>query len=171
MIFTPTSLRAMATLGVLLAGIWLGYQWHAGATARAQIEAQAAFEKDRQETQDLADQRAIHHAEQLHYLSEQLGAAHVQISKLTSRDCLDAGTVGMLNAIGTTMPATASEPADQAATTTGNPIHGFRFSTNQDLAEQIAVCRAAYVDVSGQVNAILDIEDARHLAVSKEPSN
>ena len=95
----------------------------------------------------------------------------MQISKLTSRDCLDAGTVGMLNAIIPTMPAAASEPADQAAASTSNPSHGFRFSTNQDLAEQIAVCRAAYADVSGQVNAILDIEDARHLTVSKEPSN
>ncbi len=169
--FAAASWRSMAAIGVFLLGVWLGYQWHSGAAAKAQIEAQQASEKNRQVMQDMADQRAIGHAEQIRNLSKQLGDARAQISQLSRRDCLDPSTVGMLNAITPTMPAAASQSSYQAAASNSNPSHGLRFSTNQDLAEQIAVCRAAYADVSGQVNAILDIEDARHLTVSKEPSN
>lgn len=160
--FAAIPWRSMAVLGVFLLGVWLGYQWHTGIAARAQIEAQQADEKSRQAMQAMADQRAIGHAEQIRNLSKQLGAAHARISQLTRRDCLDPGTVGMLNAIGTPLPSAASQSADQAATTASNPGHGLRFSTNRDLAEQIAVCRAAHAELADQLNAILDIEEARH---------
>ena len=71
-------------------------------------------------------------------------------------------SAGMLNAIGTPLPAATSQSSDQAAATASNPGHGLRFSTNRDLAEQIAVCRAAHAELADQLNAILDIEEARH---------
>ena len=57
--------RSMAVLGVFLLGVCLGYQWHTGIAAKAQIEAQAAAEKNRRVIQDMADQRAIGHAERI----------------------------------------------------------------------------------------------------------
>lgn len=154
--------RSMAVLGVFLLGVCLGYQWHTGIAAKAQIEAQAAAEKSRRVIQDMADQRAIGHAERIRTLNKQLGAAHARISQLTRRDCLDPGTVGMLNAIGTTLPATASQSSDSAPAAASNSGHGLRFSTNQDLAEQIAICRTAHSELADQLNAILDIEEAKH---------
>jgi hypothetical protein len=160
--FAAMPWRSMAVLSIFLLGVWLGYQWHVGIAAKAQIDAQQAAEKSRQAIQVLADQRAMGHAEQIRTLNKQLGAAHAQIAQLSRRDCLDPGIVGMLNAIGTTVPAAASESADQAAAPASNPGHGLRFSTNRDLAEQIAVCRAAHAALADQLNAILDIEEARH---------
>lgn len=160
--FAAIPWRSMAVLGVFLLGMWLGYQWHAGIAARTQIQARQTAEKNRQVMQDMADQRAMGHAEQISKLSKQLGAAHARISQLTRRDCLDPGTVGMLNAIGTALPAAASQSEDQATTIASNPGHGLRFSTNADLAQQIAVCRTAHAELTDQLNAILDIEEARH---------
>lgn len=154
--------RSMAVLGVFLLGVWLGYRWHVGIAAKAEIDAIAALEKSRQATQDMADQRAIAHAQQVRSLNQQLGAAHARIAQLGQRDCLDPGTVGLLNAIGTTMPATPGQPESAPSALTSYSGHGLSFSTARDLASQIAVCRMSHAELADQLNAILDIEEARH---------
>lgn len=154
--------RSMAVLGVFLLGVWLGYRWHVGIAAKAEIDALAASEKSRQAIQDLADQRAIIHAQQVRSFNQQLGAAHARIAQLSQRDCLDPGTVGLLNAIGTPMPATPGQSEGAATAVASYSGHGINFSTARDLASQIAVCRAAHAELADQLNAILDIEEARH---------
>ena len=154
--------RSMAVLGVFLLGVWLGYTWHVGIAAKAEIDAMAASEKSRQVIQDMADRRAIGHAQQVRSLNQQLGAAHARIAQLGQRDCLDPGTVGLLNAIGTTMPATPGQPESAPSVLTSYSGHGLSFSTARDLASQIAVCRMSHAELADQLNAILDIEEARH---------
>lgn len=154
--------RSMAVLGVFLLGVWLGYRWHVGIAAKAEIDAMAAAEQSRQAIQDMADRRAIGHAQQVRSLNQQLGAAHARIAQLGQRDCLDPGTVGLLNAIGTTMPATPGQPEGAPSALTSYSGHGLSFSTARDLASQIAVCRTAHAELADQLNAILDIEEARH---------
>lgn len=154
--------RSMAVLGVFLLGVWLGYTWHVGIAAKAEIDAMAASEKSRQVIQDMADRRAIGHAQQVRSLNQQLGAAHARIAQLGQRDCLDPGTVGLLNAIGTTMPATPGQPESAPSALTSYSGHGLSFSTARDLASQIAVCRMSHAELADQLNAILDIEEARH---------
>ncbi len=159
--------RSLAVLGVFLLGVWLGYRWHVGVAAKAQIEALAVAEQSRQAIQSMADQRAIGHAQQVRTLNQQLGAAHARISQLSQRDCLDPGTVGLLNAIGTTVPTPPSQSQDSAPAAPSYSGHGLNFSTARDLASQIAVCRTAHAELADQLNAILDIEDAKH----SKPSN
>lgn len=154
--------RSMAVLGVFLLGVWLGYTWHVGIAAKAEIDAMAASEKSRQVIQDMADRRAIGHAQQVRSLNQQLGAAHARIAQLGQRDCLDPGTVGLLNAIGTTMPATPGQLESAPSALTSYSGHGLSFSTARDLASQIAVCRTAHAELADQLNAILDIEEAKH---------
>jgi hypothetical protein len=154
--------RSMAVLGVFLLGVWLGYRWHVGIAAKTEIDAMAAAEKSRQAIQAMADQRAIGHAQQVRSLNQQLGAAHARIAQLGQRDCLDPGTVGLLNAIGTTVPATSGQSQGEASAASANSGHGLNFSTARDLASQIAVCRMAHAELADQLNAILDIEEAKH---------
>lgn len=160
--FAAMPWRSIVALGVFLFGVWLGYQWHAGMAAKAQFAAHQAAEKNKQAIQDMADQRAIGHAERVRALNTQLGAAHARISQLTRRDCLDPGTVGMLNSIGPALPAAASQSENSPPAPAADSGLGLRFSTSRDLAEQIAICRAAHTELADQLNAILDIEDARH---------
>lgn len=154
--------RSMAVLGVFLLGVWLGYRWHVGIAAKAEIDAMAAYEKSRQAIQDMADQRAIGHAQQVRSLNQQLGAAHARIAQLGQRDCLDPGTVSLLNAIGTPVPTAPGQSEGAPSTIASHSGHGLNFSTARDLASQIATCRTAHADLADQLNAILDIEEARH---------
>lgn len=154
--------RSMAVLGVFLLGVWLGYRWHIGIAAKAEIDAMAVAEQRRQAIQAMADQRAIGHAQQVRSLNQQLGVAHARIAQLGQRDCLDPGTVSLLNVIGTTMPTPPSQSQDSASAAASYSGHGLNFSTARDLASQIAVCRTAHSELADQLNAILDIEEARH---------
>ena len=102
-------------------------------------------------------------------LNTQLGDARAQIALLSDRQCLDAGTVRMLNGIGASglgvrAPAVQSAGAAAAAAATWPDAAAEGHATERDTAGHIALCRARYAQVSGQLNQILDIEDARHPA-------
>lgn len=170
--YAATALVAAAIAG---AGAWRvqEWRWQANTAAadqqRQQAEAQARERRDAQarEQRATADRAAGEHAAALAALNTQLGDARARIAKLSDRRCLDAGTVGMLNAIGkpasgvdvraaagdaASAPPAAAGPADDAAA---------GYASERDAAEHIALCRARYAAVSGQLNQILDIEDAR----------
>lgn len=164
--------RLLGVLAMAAGSFWAGYQWHAGRTAQAELAAQE-HAADLQRIQRRAmDGGALQHAQRVRILNAQLGAAHARIAQLSGRDCLDPGTVGMLNDIGGDPVRTAPrQPAGEAAAAAerrgnGHAGGGLRYSTDQDAATAIAICRARYEEVSGQLNRILDIEDARHGPVS-----
>lgn len=113
------------------------------------------------ERQRLAgDQAATAHAAALAAINQKLGDSRAYIAKLSGRECLSVGTVSMLNDVGDQpVPAAASESEGSTATVAAGG--GLRFATERDVAGAIAVCRARYAEVAGQVNQILDIEDQR----------
>jgi hypothetical protein len=140
-----------------------GIKWHAGQDARAALAASDVRAADAKRQIRAIEKAAGAHVSALANINNKLGDAREKIALLSGRECLDAGTVGMLNAIGReSVPAAASEPAGTPATAaTGS---GIRFATERDAAGAIAVCRARYAEVSSQVDQILDIEEARHPA-------
>lgn len=171
---------AMVAAALAATGAWRvqEWRWQANTAAaekdRAQAEetARDLRDADARQQRALSDRKAGEHAAALAGLNTQLGDARARIAKLSDRRCLDAGTVGMLNAIGkpaasVDVPATAGDaagtppaaagPADDAAAD---------YASERDAAEHIAICRARYAAVSGQLNQILDIEDAREQAAA-----
>ncbi|MDY0105320.1 MAG: hypothetical protein RBS27_01500 [Giesbergeria sp.] len=163
---------AAALLGAAIAatGAWQVQAWRWGAAdadrLRAEQVAQEARETDARQQRSFADQAAGRHAQQLATINTQLGDARAHIARLSSRPCLSAGTVGMLNHIGAASglgvrthpgqlagapPAPAAPAPDDAA----------GYATERDTAAHIATCRASYAAVSDQLNQILDIEDRR----------
>nr|WP_315210059.1 hypothetical protein [uncultured Albidiferax sp.] len=156
------SLAAKLALALVLfvAGLATGIKYHAGLIAQ---RAQAAANVQRADTirqRQTNDGAGGEHAAQVARLSNQLGDAREKIATLSGRQCLDAGTVGVLNAIGSDpVRAVASEPASAAAAA---PAGGdLRFATDRDAASAIATCRARFAEVVSQVNQILDIEESR----------
>lgn len=163
---------AAALLGAAIAatGAWQVQAWRWGAAdadrMRAEQTAAAARESDARQQRRFADQGAARHAATLATLNNQLGDARAQIALLSDRQCLDAGTVRMLNGIGASglgvrapaanlagaPPAPAAPAVDDASS----------YATERDTADHIATCRASYAAVSDQLNQILDIEDKRH---------
>ena len=166
---------ALVAASLASAGTWRVQEWRWQANTAAADKARAEAEKTARERRDAdardqratADRAAGEHAAALAALNTQLGDARARIAKLSDRRCLDAGTVGMLNAIGkpaagvdvraaagdaASAPPAAAGPADDAAA---------GYASERDAAEHIALCRARYAAVSGQLNQILDIEDAR----------
>ena len=132
---------------------------------RAEQTAAAARESDARQQRRFADQAAGVHARTVATLNNQLGDARAHIARLSDRQCLDAGTVRMLNGIGAPtglgMRATAANPAG-APTAPATPAPDDGYSTERDTADHIATCRASYAAVSDQLNRILDFEDKRH---------
>ena len=167
---------ALAAAALASAGTWQvqEWRWHAHNAADAQERQQAEDqarelrESDARQQRQLADRKGGEHAAALAGLNTQLGDARAHIAKLSDRRCLDAGTVRLLNAIGkpttptlglrapasdpASAPPAAARPADDAAAD---------YASERDTAEHIALCRARYAEVSGQLDKILDIEDAR----------
>lgn len=154
------SIQAVLAALIFAAGAAGGIKWHAGQDAIAAQAADEARQSDARQQRKFVDKAATSHAAALAKINNQLGNAREKIASLSGRECLDAGTVGMLNTIGVEpVPAAAGEsesPAPTAASGTG-----LRFATERDTAGAIAVCRARYGEVSSQLNQILDIEDAR----------
>ena len=152
---------------VLLAGMAAGIKWHAGQDAIKELANANAAKSDAIQQRKLGDVLATNHANNLTKVNNQLGDARAQIAKLSGKPCLDAATVGMLNGIDL-VRTPASEPADTPATPAENPNVGGglkvpgAWATDSDVASNLATCRAGYVGLASQLNAILDIEDARH---------
>lgn len=167
----PLPWRLVAALvlagGLFGAGVWTGAAWRQGRAAVAQVKAQRDAAQARRSLVRFADGRATQHAATVRSINHQLEAAYARIAQLRGRDCLDPGTVGMLNAIGGADVRTAAGESDAAAGAAaggggdGESGAGLRFSTDRDLAQAIAVCRGRYAEVSGQLNGILDIEERR----------
>ena len=168
----PTPWRILAAVllagGLFGAGVWTGDAWRQGRVAVAQVSAHEHANEQQRLQARYAASVATKHAVRVRTLNRQLETAHARIAQLYGRDCLDPGTVGVLNDIGGADVRTAAgEPdgaAGAAAGDRGNGVAGagLRFSTNRDVAGALALCRARYAEVAGQVNAILDIEEARH---------
>jgi hypothetical protein len=154
------SVKLLILVAALIAGFAAGNRYQRGVQAQREIAARDLANSDRLQQRKFADRAAGQQAATVAAISTQLGDAREKIAQLSGRQCLDAGTVGMLNNIGAEPSrAAAGEPADQApAAATGG---GFRFATERDTAVAIATCRAYYGEVSGQLNQILDIEDRR----------
>lgn len=137
-------------LAVFLAGGMGGIKWQLGVQARAQLVAQQALETDKRFQNKINDQASAAQAATLAGINKDLGNAREHIAKLSGRQCLGAGTVRLLNALGAEPGAAAASGGDD------------RFASEADTARAIAVCRSIYAAVSGQLNQILDIEDKRH---------
>lgn len=125
-----------------------------------------ARESDAIQQRKFGDVAATGHAKELATINKQLGNAREKVASLSGRECLDAGTVGMLNAIGGEPVSTPpGQPASAAATIAVGG--GLRFATERDVGRAIATCRAGYAELSSQLNQILDIEDQRQAPKEK----
>lgn len=172
----PT-LYTHAAVGLLAAalagsGTYKVMDWREQAHNAARLEAQRiadqAAQTDARQQRKFADRAAGDHAAQLATINHQLGDARAHIATLSNRRCLSARTVGLLNTIAASPPrlgvrapasgfagapqAPAADPADDASAP---------YASERDTAGAIAQCRAGYAELAGQLNAILDIEDAR----------
>ena len=149
------ALRLVLALAIFAAGGAAGIKWHAGIDAQRELAAEALRQSDALQQRKFSDQAAGQHAGAVATLSTQLGNAREKIAKLSGRACLDADTVGVLNAIG-------GQPVRAAA---GNPAReAGAVATDRDVSAAIAACRAGYGEVASQLNQILDIEEWRHPA-------
>lgn len=147
-------------------GTWQVQEWRWKSNTADQREAEhQARESDARQQRRFNDQAAGAHARTVATLNTKLGDARAQIALLSDRQCLDAGTVRMLNGIGASglgVRAPAGEPAGAAAAAAAAaPDDATGYATERDTAEHIAICRARYAEVSDQLNKILDIEDRR----------
>lgn len=172
----PT-LYTHAAVGLLAAalagsGTYKVMDWREQAHNAARLEAQRiadqAAQTDARQQRKFADRAAGEHAAQLATINHQLGDARAHIAKLSSRRCLSAGTVGLLNGInagpaglGVRAPAGGFAGAPQATAADTPDDADSPYASEQGAAEAIAICRARFAELAGQVNAILDIEDAR----------
>lgn len=168
MIYTHIA-AALLGAAVAAAGAWQVQAWRWAAADGKRIEQervdQSARESDARQQRRFADNAAGLHAQQIARIQTQLGDARAQIALLSDRQCLDAGTVRMLNNIGASglgVRAPAGQPASAAgAAAAAAPDDATGYATERDTAEHIAICRARYAEVSDQLNKILDIEDRR----------
>ena len=149
---------------------WQVQEWRWGNKEVARLVAEqtaaAARDSDARQQRRFNDQAAGAHARTVATLNTQLGDARAHIALLSDRQCLDAGTVRLLNGIGASglgvrapaanlagaPPAPAAPAVDDASS----------YATERDTADHIATCRASYAAVSDQLNQILNIEDKRH---------
>lgn len=144
------------------------HQAEAAQRLQAERAADQAAQTDAKQQRQFNDTAAGRHAAQLAAISTKLGDARAHIATLSSRPCLSRATVGLLNTINASPPRLgvrtpaggfAGAPPAPAPDTADDAAGGY--ATERDTAEAIATCRARYAEVAGQVNAILDIEDAR----------
>ena len=124
------------------------------AKAKQDDELRASDARQQRQFNDLA---ATKHIAAVNLVNKQLGIANEKIAKLSGRQCLDAGTVRVLNDIGSTP---GSQPGRTAASDPAGAPEAV--ATDQDVSTAIAICRAWYGELSDQLNQILDIEDRRH---------
>lgn len=146
---------------IFLAGMAGGWKAHMGVVAQAELAAADARASDAKRQIRTIDKASTAQVANLARINSQLGDAREKIASLSGRECLDSGTVGVLSAINSEPGAT---PASQPASAPAAPAAGGdeRFATEADTARAIAICRASYAAVAGQLNQILDIEEQRH---------
>ena len=164
--------------GAVLAGLisWTVQDWRWTAntleekTRREAVErlAEEARATDARQQRLFNDTAAGRHAATVADLNTQLGEALGHVATLSGRQCLAAGTVRLLNSIGKPagdvgLRAAAGEPAGapEAAAGPGADAADSGYASERDTAHWIAVCRARYGEVAGQLNQILDIEERR----------
>ena len=153
--------KLVILLAIFVAGAAVGIKWQLGVQARADVLIEQVRALDAEKQRLAGDAAAINHAVALAAINQKLGSANAYISKLSGRECLGAGAVGMLNSIGgDAVPAAAIDPAGSPPAAA--PGDGLRFATERDVAGAIAVCRAGYAGLSSQLNQILDIEEKRN---------
>jgi hypothetical protein len=148
-------------IALFVGGFAGGIKWHVGIVAARELEAQLARESDARQQRRFTDLQAGRHAGALATLNTQLGNAREKIARLSGRACLDAGTVGVLNATGVLPGAAAAVDAASAPAAAAAGADD-RHATDNDVAGYIATCRTEYAKLADQVNKILDIEDRRH---------
>lgn len=155
---------ALVAVAVGAGGAWRVQEWRWTANTAEQQEAERqARESDARQQRRFNDQAAGAHARTVATLSNQLGDARAHIARLSDRQCLDAGTVRMLNNIGASglgVRAPAGQPAGAAAAAAGSGPDG-AYAGERDVAGYIAICRARYGEVAAQLNQILDVEEQR----------
>jgi len=150
----------LVALGLFGAGAATGIKWQRGVQALADAAAADARAADGKHQIRAMDAASTAQVTALATLNNQLGNAREKIALLSGRECLDAATVGLLNAISDQpVPAAASQSSSETAALAAST--GIRFATERDTAGYIALCRARYAEVAGQLDAILDVEDAR----------
>ena len=155
------AVQAVIAAIIFATGAAGGVKWQLGVQARADLAAADLRALDAKRQIKIIDAAAVKHVKTLATLNNQLGDAREKIAALSGRECLDAGTVGLLNNIAADpVPATAGEPASAPGAAAAGV--GLRFATERDIASAIAICRTRYAEVSSQLNQILDIEEARH---------
>lgn len=163
---------ALVAAALASGGTYKVMDWREQAHNTARLEAQRiadeAAQTDARQQRQFADTAAGKHATQLAAINNLLGDARAHIAKLSNRRCLSAGTVGLLNGINAGPPGLgvrasasgfAGAPPAPAADHADDARAGY--ASERDTAEAIAICRAGYAELAGQLNAILDIEDAR----------
>ena len=155
-------------IGLFGAGTATGIKWQLGVQARVDLAAADARSADAKRQIKTIDTASQTHVTALANLNNQLGVAREKIALLSGRQCLDAGTVRMLNAIGD-QPVSAAAVESESAAAAAASGTGIRFATERDAAGAIAICRARYAELSSQLNQILDIEDARQGPYSAAP--
>lgn len=158
---------ALVAAALASAGTWRVQEWRWGAREAQRLQADQQAEAARQaealQLRQTADAAAGKHAARVAALSNQLGDARAHIARLSDRQCLDAGTVRMLNNIGGAgglgLRAATGQPAGSPPAAAGPAPDGY--AGERDTADWIAICRTHYAQVSDQLNQILDIEDRR----------
>ena len=177
--YAATAMVAAALAG---AGAWRVQEWRWQANTQAEAAQRAEAERIERAARDanalaqrkFNDQAAAQQAAALARINQQLGDARAHIATLSAdRQCLDAGTVGMLNNIasptrGLGLRATASSPAGAPSSTAAPGAHtpNLGYASERDTARWIATCRAQYGAVAEQLEQILDIEDNRERAAA-----
>lgn len=160
--------QLVIALALFTGGFAGGIKWHVGIVAERELEEQLLREADARQQRRFNDLQAGRHATVLASLNTQLGKANAKIARLSGRTCLDAGTVGVLNATGVLPGGTAPVDAASAPAAPAEPA-GNRTSTDVDVAGYIALCRTRYAEIASQLNQILDIEERRHPPGNSSP--
>lgn len=161
---------ALVALTVGATSAWRVQEWRwTASTAEQQESERQARDSDARQQRRFNDQAAGVHARTVATLNTQLGDARAHIARLSDRQCLDAGTVRLLNGIGASglgvrAPAGQSAGAAAAAAGLGSDDAAAGYASVRDTAGHIALCRARYAEVSEQLNQILDIDGRRHSA-------
>lgn len=184
-----TAYAATALIAAVLASgaTWRVQDWRWTAKANAEaLErnkadriADEARQTDAKQQRQFADIAAGSHAATVAALATQLGDARARIATLSAtRQCLDAGTVRMLNNLGAAsggvgLRAAAGEPASspQAAPApqADHAAEDAGYASERDTAEWIAICRTQHDELASQINQILDIEDRRQRTAAEGP--
>jgi type II secretory pathway component HofQ len=165
---------ALVAAALASAGTWQAQEWRYGAkeAQRLQLEREAdeLRQEDVRQARLLDDKAAAQHATDLAQLNTQLGDARAHIAALSrDRQCLGAGTVRVLNAIGKPpagdVRAAAGQPDGPPPAAAGSAADGAQptgYASERDTADYIALCRKGYAELSSQLNRIQDIEERRH---------